>query len=55
VPLSALSGLAISRRSRVRAVLADGSQISQPLVRTRHLPVLSMISGGRVPDPEQDG
>lgn len=51
LPWEALKGLAITKRSKVRAVLADGSQIPLPTVRTRHLPVISLVSGGRVKDP----
>ena len=51
VPWEALKGLAITRRAKVRAVLADDSQIPLPTVRTRHIPVLSLVSDGRVADP----
>jgi len=51
VPWEALKGLAITRRSKVRAVLADDSQLPLPTVRTRHIPVLSLVSDGRVADP----
>lgn len=46
-----LQGLAITQRSRVQAVLNDGSSLTLPTVRTRHVPVLSLISQGRVADP----
>lgn len=48
---SALSGLSLTRRSTVRAVLGDGSEAALPSVRTRHLPVLALVSGGRIHDP----
>jgi hypothetical protein len=51
VPWSALKGLAITKRSRVEAVLADDTKVALPTVRTRHLPVLSLVSGGLVADP----
>ncbi|WAL64346.1 PH domain-containing protein [Amycolatopsis cynarae] len=51
LPWEALKGLAITKRSKVRAVLGDGSQITLPTVRPRHLPVISLASGGRVKDP----
>jgi Bacterial PH domain len=51
LPWEALKGLSITKRSKVRAVLTDDSQISLPTVRTRHLPVLSLISNGRLKDP----
>lgn len=34
------------------AVLADGSLVRLPAVRAGHLPALSAISRGRVPDPK---
>jgi hypothetical protein len=51
LPWAALKGLAITGKSRVRAVLTDDSQITLPTVRTRHLPVISLVSGGLMKDP----
>jgi hypothetical protein len=51
VPWSALKGLAITKRSRVEAVLKDDTKVPLPTVRTRHLPVLSLVSEGLVADP----
>lgn len=51
LPWEALKGLSISKRAHVSAVLADDSKIPLPSVRTRHLPVLSLVSGGLVDDP----
>ncbi|WP_020671109.1 PH domain-containing protein [Amycolatopsis nigrescens] len=51
IPWAALKGLALTKKSKVRAVLTDDSQIQLPAVRTRHLPVLALVSGGKVPDP----
>ncbi|WIY02717.1 PH domain-containing protein [Amycolatopsis mongoliensis] len=51
VPWSALKGLAISKKSRVQAVLKDDTKVPLPTVRTRHLPVLSLVSEGLVADP----
>ncbi|QWF78031.1 PH domain-containing protein [Amycolatopsis sp. CA-230715] len=51
IPWTALKGLAITSKARVRAVLGDGSEIALPAVRTRHLPVLSLVSGGLLKDP----
>ncbi len=51
VPWSALKGLAITKRSRVQAVLKDETKVPLPTVRTRHLPVLSLVSEGLVADP----
>lgn len=51
LPWSALRGLAITPKAKVQAVLADGGKVALPAVRARHLPVLSLVSGGRVADP----
>ncbi|HET6500844.1 MAG TPA: PH domain-containing protein [Amycolatopsis sp.] len=51
LPWEALKGLAITHRAKVRAVLTDDSQIPLPTVRTRHLPVISLVSEGRLKDP----
>lgn len=51
LPWEALKGLAISPRAQVRAVLADDTQVPLPTVRTRHLPVISLVSEGRFADP----
>jgi hypothetical protein len=45
-----IRGLRI-RRSRIGAVLRDGSTIRLPVLRPRHLSPLSAASGGRLPDP----
>ncbi|MFJ7218384.1 PH domain-containing protein [Amycolatopsis sp. NPDC098790] len=51
LPWSALKGLAITKKSRVLAVLKDDTKVALPTVRTRHLPVLSLVSEGLVADP----
>lgn len=51
IPWSALKGLAITKKSRVQAVLKDDTKVPLPTVRTRHLPVLSLVSDGLVADP----
>lgn len=51
LPWDAISGLALTSGSRVRAVLSDESQVWLPAVRPRNLPVLSLVSGGRFADP----
>jgi hypothetical protein len=38
-------------RSRVSAVLSNGSELPLPAVRVRDLPSLAAASGGRLPDP----
>ncbi|MGW6448864.1 PH domain-containing protein [Lentzea sp. NPDC055074] len=35
----------------LRAVREDASEVTLPAVRFMHLPALSLVSGGRVPDP----
>jgi hypothetical protein len=51
LPWAALKGLAITDKARVKAVLTDDTQVPLPTVRTRHLPVISLVSGGRMKDP----
>lgn len=38
-------------RSRVSAVLRNGSELPLPAVHVRDLPLLAAVSGGRLPDP----
>jgi Bacterial PH domain len=45
-----IAGLRI-RRARISAVLRDGSTLRLPVLRPRHLSLLSAASGGRLPDP----
>jgi Bacterial PH domain len=45
-----IAGLRI-RRSRIGAVLRDGSTVRLPVLRPRHLSLLAAASGGRLPDP----
>ena len=45
-----IAGLRI-RRSRIGAVLRDGSTVRLPVLRPRHLSLLAGASGGRLPDP----
>jgi len=51
LPWSAIKALRVADRKWVRAVRTDGGEVVLPTVRTRHLPALSLISGGRIPDP----
>ncbi len=46
---SDLAGLRVDGRSRIRAVLRTGDEVGLPALRARHLPVLAVISGGRLP------
>ena len=45
-----IAGLRI-RRSRIGAVLRNGSTVRLPVLRPRHLSLLAAASGGRLPDP----
>lgn len=51
LPWSSLKGLRLTKRAEVRAVLTDDTEVALPAVRTRHLPALALISGGRLDDP----
>ena len=60
VDWSDLAGLRMPERKRLRALLgdkwiravrADGTEVALPCVKIRHLPVLALLSGGRLPDP----
>jgi hypothetical protein len=53
MPWESLKGLRMTRRAEVRAVLTDGSEVPLPSVRTRHLPALALVSGGRLDDPTE--
>jgi hypothetical protein len=46
-----LKGLLLSPKGTVSAVRTDDSRVALPSVRTRHLPALAVISGGRITDP----
>jgi hypothetical protein len=60
VDWSDLAGLRLPERKRLRkalgdkwmrAVRADGTEVALPCVKIRHLPVLALLSGGRLADP----
>jgi PH (Pleckstrin Homology) domain-containing protein len=51
LPWSSLKGLRLTKRAGVRAVLTDDTEVPLPAVRTRHLPALALVSGGRLDDP----
>lgn len=50
---SQLAGLRVREHKWVRAVLADGDEVALPCVKPRHLPVLALLSGGRLTDPTE--
>ncbi|WP_240519314.1 PH domain-containing protein [Amycolatopsis antarctica] len=51
LPWSELKGLSLGERGNVRAVTESGEDVALPTVRVRHLPVLSLVSDGRLADP----
>lgn len=51
LPWNSLKGLAITDKAKVQAVLKDETKIPLPAVRTRHLPVISLVSAGHMADP----
>jgi hypothetical protein len=53
LPWSDIRAFRVSERSWVRAVGEDGKELPLPTVRTRHLPALSLMSGGRLDDPTE--
>jgi hypothetical protein len=55
VPWSEISSLRLGKKSRVSAVLTDGTELPLPTVHVRDLPALAAVSGGRLPDPAQTG
>lgn len=55
LPWDSLKGLRLTRRSGVVAVPAEGPEVPLPSVRVRHLPALSLVSGGRLGDPTAPG
>jgi hypothetical protein len=46
-----VKAIKVEDRAWLSAVLSDDTLVRLPAVRTMHLPALSMISGGRIPDP----
>jgi hypothetical protein len=55
LPWSKVESLRVAERGWIRAVGAHGGgEIALPSVRTRHLPALALISGGRLTDPTAD-
>jgi hypothetical protein len=55
VPWEEISSLRLGKKSRVSAVLTDGTELPLPTVHVRDLPALAAVSGGRLPDPAQAG
>ncbi|WP_143073421.1 PH domain-containing protein [Actinokineospora terrae] len=55
LPWKLLKGLRLNAAGRVSAVLHDDTEVALPQVRTRHLPALALVSGGRLADPTEGG
>jgi hypothetical protein len=51
VKWSELKSLRLVQKGWLKAVKEDDTEVTLPAVRFMHLPALSLISGGRVPDP----
>ncbi|WP_253828999.1 PH domain-containing protein [Prauserella aidingensis] len=51
IPWDDLSGLSVTEKAAIRAALPDGTTAALPYVRLHHVPVLSLLSDGRIPDP----
>lgn len=51
VPWTEIDGLRFNRSSWARARLTDGSELTLPAVTFATLPLLTQVSGGRVPNP----
>ncbi len=51
VPWSEVKAIKVVPKGWLSAVLADDSLVRLPAVRAAHLPMLSLVSGGRVADP----
>jgi hypothetical protein len=49
-----VTALRLRTRSRISAVLTSGTELPLPAVHVRDLPVLAMMSGGRLPDPSAE-
>jgi hypothetical protein len=54
VDWSDVTALRLRTRSRISAVLNSGTELPLPAVHVRDLPVLAMMSGGRLPDPSAE-
>lgn len=54
LPWDSLNGLAITKRSQVRASTTGGSEVTLPNVRPRDLPAISLVSRGHLPDPSAE-
>lgn len=51
VKWSELKSIRLVRKGWLKAVRSDDTEVTLPAVRMMHLPALSLVSGGLVPDP----
>ncbi len=51
LPWGEVDRLRVAERSWCRVVLSTGEEVALPAVRARDLPVLAVVSGGRITDP----
>ncbi len=54
VKWSELKSIRLVQKGWLKAVKSDDTEVTLPAVRFMHLPALSLISGGRVPDPSAE-
>ncbi|MGY1660540.1 PH domain-containing protein [Geodermatophilus sp. SYSU D00705] len=52
VPWSELAGIRVGRRNDLWLVTTGGTEVRLPVLRTRDLPRLAALSGGRIPSPD---
>ena len=48
---SEVKSIRLVQKGWLKAVKTDDTEVTLPAVRLMHLPALSLVSGGRVPDP----
>lgn len=48
---SEVKSIRLVQKGWLKAVKEDNTEVTLPAVRFMHLPALSLVSGGRVPDP----
>jgi hypothetical protein len=46
-----VKSIRLTQKGWLKAVRTDDTEVTLPAVRFMHLPALSVVSGGRVPDP----
>ena len=51
VKWSEVKSIRLVQKGWLKAVRTDDTEVTLPAVRFMHLPALSLVSGGRVPDP----